>query len=301
MFDVVIIGSGPAGLSAAVYAKRANKNVVIIEKMFYGLGQIALSSHVDNYIGLPGINGFDLGEKFRSHAEQLGVEFVTGNAVSFEKIEADEHPYFRIEMEDGSELFGKTVIYAAGAEHRKLNIPGELELIGKGVSYCATCDGAFFRGRDVAVIGGGNTALDDARYLSDIAHKVYVIHRRDSFRGAAGTVDALEKLDNVEFILNAVPKSILGNDMVEGIALEDGRELKVNGVFIAVGMKPATDSLVGFVELSEEGYVVADESCVTSVPGFFVAGDVRTKSLRQVVTAVSDGACSYASAEEYLG
>ncbi|MCR5700681.1 MAG: FAD-dependent oxidoreductase [Lachnospiraceae bacterium] len=296
MYDIVIIGSGPAGLSAAVYAKRAGLSVVIVEKTFYGTGQVAESSQVDNYLGLPETNGFDLGEKFRSHAENFGTEFITGEAVGFEK----KDNTWIVKLKDESTLETKTVIYAAGAVHRHLGIPGENDLSAKGVSYCATCDGSFFRGRTVAVVGGGDTALDDALYLSKLAAKVYVVHRRDEFRGSKSTVEKLKAAENVELVLSAVPSKVCGEDSVTGLTLADGRTLEVDGVFIAVGMIPLTKIVDGVVELDEAGYIKADETCVTSEAGFYAAGDVRTKSLRQVVTAVADGACAVTSAEHYI-
>ena len=296
MYDIVIIGSGPAGLSAAVYAKRANLDVVIVEKNYYGTGQVAESSQVDNYLGLPGTNGFDLGEKFRSHAEGLGAVFKTGEATAFVKKDRN----WIVRLKDETELETKTVIYAAGAVHRHLGIPGENELAAKGVSYCATCDGNFFRGRKVAVVGGGDTALDDALYLSKLAEKVYVVHRRDEFRGSPATVAKLKEAANVELVLSAVPERVEGTDFVTGLVLKDGRTLEVDGVFIAVGMIPLNKAVEGSVELDDAGYIKADETCVTSAEGFFAAGDVRTKALRQVVTAVADGAFAVTSAEEYI-
>lgn len=296
MLDVIVIGSGPAGLSAAVYAKRANLDVIVIEKMYLGTGQVAESSRVDNYLGLPGINGFDLGDKFRRHAEELGVTFREGNAVSF----ALENGAWKVTLQKGEVLEAKAVIYAAGAVHRHLGIDGEVEFGGKGVSYCATCDGAFFRNKDVAVIGGGDTALDDALYLSDLCRKVYLVHRRDGFRGSAHTVERLRQKENVEFVLQAKPSAIAGTDRLEKLVLGDGRELSADGVFIAVGMVPMTDPVKDLVTLDPGGYIVADETGVTSAPGFFAAGDVRTKSLRQVVTAVADGANAATSAERFI-
>jgi thioredoxin reductase (NADPH) len=296
MLDILIIGSGPAGLSAAVYAKRANLNVVVAEKVFYGTGQIAESSLVDNYLGFAGIPGFDLGEKFREHAEGLGVEFKDGEAESFQFVDN----VWNVTFKNGDVVQTKTVIYAAGAMHRHLGIKGENDLAGKGVSYCATCDGAFFKNKVTAVVGGGDTALDDALYLSDIANKVYIIHRRNEFRGSAKTVEKLLAKDNVECVLEAKPVEIQGQDKVCAIQLEDGRKLDVDGVFIAVGMIPITDAIKEIVEVDKTGYVVADETGVTSAQGFFVAGDVRTKALRQVVTAVSDGANAATSAEMYI-
>lgn len=296
MFDVLIIGSGPAGLSAAVYARRANLQVLVVEKLYHGTGQVAESHQVDNYLGFLGIGGYDLGEKFREHALGLGVEFKDGEAERFEAFEGG----FRVFLKKGEALETKTVIYAAGAVHRHLDIPGEQEYIGKGVSYCATCDGAFFKEKTVAVIGGGDTALDDALYLSDISRKVYLVHRRNEFRGSAYTVEKLKAKENVVFILNAVPVKITGNSKVEKLWMEDGRELEVDGIFIAAGMIPLTEPVKDVAELDQSGYIVADETGKTSEKGFFAAGDVRTKPLRQIVTAAADGANAAVSAEQYL-
>lgn len=296
MLDVLIIGSGPAGLSAAVYAKRANLDVLVAEKVYYGTGQVAESNLVDNYLGFAGMNGYDLGEKFREHARSLGVEFQNGEATHFELIDG----IWKVAFQNGDVLETKTVIYAAGARHRHLEIPGENEFAGKGVSYCATCDGAFFRGKATAVVGGGDTALDDALYLSDISSKVYLVHRRKEFRGSAKTVEKLKAKENVEFVLEAAPVEITGSDRVQTLLLQDGRSLEVDGVFIAAGMLPVTEIVKDVVILDKVGYIVADETGKTSVKGFFVAGDVRTKALRQVVTAVSDGANAATSAEQYI-
>lgn len=296
MLDVLVVGSGPAGLSAAVYAKRANLNVLVAEKVYYGTGQIAESSLVDNYLGFAGINGYELGEKFREHAVSLGVEFKDGEAAHFEF----DDDAWKVTFGKGEVLETKTVIYAAGAVHRHLGVPGEKEFSGKGVSYCATCDGAFFRNKVTAVIGGGDTALDDAVYLSDSSSKVYLVHRRNEFRGSAKTVEILKQKNNVEFVLEAKPAQIKGTDRVQELKLEDGRSLAVDGVFIAAGMIPVTDAVKDVVELDGNGYIVADETGKTSANGFFAAGDVRTKALRQVVTAVSDGANAATMAEQYI-
>lgn len=296
MLDVLIVGSGPAGLSAAVYAKRASLNVLVAEKVYYGTGKIAESNLVDNYLGFAGINGYELGQKFRDHAVKLGVEFKNGEVERFEALDG----IWRVRFKGGETLETKTVIYAAGAIHRHLGVPGENEFSGKGVSYCATCDGAFFRDKVTAVIGGGDTALDDAVYLSDSSSKVYLVHRRNEFRGSAKTVEILKQKNNVEFVLEAKPAQIKGTDRVQELQLEDGRSLAVDGVFVAAGMIPVTDVVKDVVELDGNGYIVADETGKTSADGFFAAGDVRAKVLRQVVTAVSDGANAATLAEQYI-
>lgn len=296
MVDIIIVGSGPAGMSAAVYGKRAGLSVLVIEKVYYGTGQVAESSHVDNYLGIPGINGYELGEKFRSHAEGLGVEFKDGEVIRFEKA-ADR---WYVHLKNGETLESKTVVYAAGASHRHLGVPGEEEFSGKGVSYCATCDGAFFKGKDVAVVGGGNTAMDDAIYLSDICKKVYLVHRRDVFRGDATTLMKLKETENIELVVPAKVQEVKGEQVVTALQLEDGRSLEVSGVFVAVGMQPATSMLQGIVLMNDNGYIIADETGKTSAAGFFAAGDVRTKELRQIITAVADGANAATSAERYI-
>ena len=296
-YDVGIIGSGPAGLSAAIYAKRANLSAVVIEKEYEGTGQIAESGQVDNYLGLPGISGYDLGEQFREHAVKLGVSFLEQEVTEIKK---EDSSVFTIIFEDGSSVETKTVIYAAGATPRRANIPGEQEYSGKGVSYCAICDGSFYRGKKVAVLGGGDTALDDAVYLADLAEQVYVIHRRKEFRGAATTVEKLRKKENVTFILEHQVKEITGAEKVNGVVLEDGTAIAVDGVFVAYGSVPQTDLLKELVTLDAAGYVKAEETGETSLAGLYVAGDARTKKLRQVVTAVSDGANAATAVVEYL-
>ena len=297
IYDVGIIGSGPAGLSAAIYAKRANLSAVVIEKEYEGTGQIAESGQVDNYLGLPGISGYDLGEQFREHAVKLGVSFLEQEVTEIKK---EDSTVFTIIFADGSSVEAKAVIYAAGATPRRANIPGEQEYSGKGVSYCAICDGSFYRGKKVAVLGGGDTALDDAVYLADLAEQVYVIHRRKEFRGAATTVEKLRKKENVTFVLEHQVKEITGAEKVNGVVLEDGTAIAVDGVFVAYGSVPQTDLLKGLVALDEAGYVKAEETGETSLAGLYVAGDARTKKLRQVVTAVSDGANAATAVVEYL-
>lgn len=296
MLDAIIIGSGPAGLAAAIYGKRANLNIAVVEKEYEGTGQIAESSCVDNYLGLPGINGYDLGEQFRNHAVDFGVDFIEHEVVAIEK----QPGGWKLAFEDGSSKEARTVIYAAGAQPRKADVPGEDRYIGKGVSYCAICDGAFYKGKTVAVLGGGDTAVDEALYLSDLCEKVYLIHRRTEFRGAAQRVEQARKKANLEFVLGETVKEFVGGEKLTAVRLNSGTSIELNGVFVAYGSKPQTELLRGIVALDNSGYVVANEDGRTSQEGFFVAGDVRTKTLRQVVTAVSDGANAITSVAEYI-
>lgn len=301
IYDLVIIGSGPAGLSAAVYAQRACLNTVIIEKTGVSGGQILSTTEVDNYPGMPGIGGFDLGMKMREHVDHLGGQFMTGEVVSI----TDKTDTKELLMADGSTVTARAVIIATGASHRKLGIPGEEALTGAGVSYCATCDGAFFRNRTTAVIGGGDVAVEDAIFLARLCKKVYVIHRRDSFRAARVLSDRLPALENVEVLWNCIPLEITGEGNVSGLSIQnkltqEKNTLEVDGVFVAVGMEPNTDVYKELVEVDATGYIVADETCCTGVPGIFAAGDVRTKQLRQVVSAASDGANAVYSVQRYL-
>lgn len=297
MYDIIIIGSGPAGLSAAVYASRAKLRFAVIEKEFMGTGQIAYTERVDNYPGFYGIDGYSLGEKFREHAEELGTEFIEGEVISLARTDK----VWTITLSDGSNYVSKAVIYAAGASPGRLDIKGEKELTGRGVSYCALCDGAFYEGKTVAVIGGGETALSDALYLSKMAEKVYLIHRRDSFRANQTLIDKVVNDTNIEPVYNALPDEILGTDSAEGVKITQSGESKTitaDGIFIAVGTIPNTAILDGIAELDEKGYVIADESCKTSAEGLFAAGDVRTKQVRQVITAAADGANAVINAGE---
>ena len=296
MLDILIIGSGPAGLSAAIYGKRANLDILVAEKEYLGTGQIAESSQVDNYLGMIGMSGYDLGETFREHAQKLDVNFYEGEAKQFAQTIDGWKTYF----DNGDCIESKCVIYAAGAIHRHLGAQGEEDFLGKGVSYCAVCDGAFYKGKETAVIGGGDTALDDALYLSELCKKVYLIHRRDQFRGSVKTLEKLKQLENVEIITEAQVVAIEGKKTVTSITLNTGRTILLDGVFCAVGMAPQTEVLKDVVPLDSSGYVIADETGETSKKGFFVAGDVRTKQLRQVVTAVSDGANAAVAVAEYL-
>ena len=297
MYDTVIVGSGPAGLTAAIYAKRAGLATLLIENTPVGGGQIATTDRVDNYPGLPGINGMELGMKFREHAEELGCEFRDGQVV---RVEPD-----KVTLDDGTTIDTKTVVLALGADHRQLGVPGENEFRGKGVSYCATCDGAFFRKKDVAVVGGGDVALDDAIYLSRFASRVYLIHRRDEFRGAQSLVDEASSKENVTFVMDTVVNQVDGENMVTGVETENKKTgekstIPVNGVFMAVGTQPNTAGIEGLPDTDEKGYVIAGEDCVTSIPGIFAAGDLRTKQLRQVITAAADGANAITSVQSFL-
>lgn len=299
IYDVVIIGSGPAGLTAAIYAKRAELETIVIEKEIASGGQVLNTYEVDNYPGLPGINGYDLGMKFREHADKLGAEFVTDDVARVEK--ADD--LFVVVCEEAS-YTSRTVIISTGANHRKLAVPGEEELTGMGVSYCATCDGAFFRNRVTAVTGGGDVAIEDAIFLSRLCKKVYLIHRRDELRGAKTLQTQLFSLENVEVVWDTVIEKINGEEQVESITIknvktESAEDLPVDGVFIAVGINPQSSAFDGLVDM-DHGYIKAGEDCETSVPGIFAAGDVRTKQLRQVSTAVADGANAITSVERYL-
>ncbi len=301
MYDTVIVGSGPAGLTAGIYAKRAGLEALIIENTPVGGGQIATTDRVDNYPGLLGINGMELGMKFREHAEKLGCEFKDGQVVSID----DRVSSKIVKLESGEEIETKTVILALGADHSRLGVPGEDELRGKGVSYCATCDGAFFRGKEVAVIGGGDVALGDAIYLSKFVKKVYLIHRRDQFRGAKSLADEAASKENVTFLYDTVVTNINGSEKVTGVETLNKKTgekgpLAVDGVFIAVGTTPNANGISGLPETDEKGYIKAGEDCATSIPGVFAAGDLRTKKLRQVITAAADGANAVTSVQDFL-
>lgn len=307
MYDLIIIGSGPAGLSAAVYAKRAGLNMIIIEKNPVSGGQIIDTYEVDNYLGIPGVNGFDLGMKFREHADKQGAEFVDATVTGIECIDkgSDEKaPVYKVKTDKG-DYETHTVILATGAHHSKLGVPGEEEYIGKGVSYCATCDGAFYRDKVTAVNGGGDVAVEDAIFLSRFCSKVYLIHRRDELRATKILQDELFGLDNVEVIWDSVVKEIKGEDKVTHLKVENVKskemsDVNVDGVFIAIGIHPSTDLFADIVECDAGGYVVAGEDGATSAPGIFVAGDSRKKRLRQIVTAVADGANAVTSVQDFL-
>ncbi|MDD6445367.1 MAG: FAD-dependent oxidoreductase [Lachnospiraceae bacterium] len=300
MYDLVIIGSGPAGLAAAIYAKRACLNLLLLEKEPMGGGQIIYTEQVDNYPGLPGINGFELAQKLEQHARELSVPSQSAEVVRVEK----EGDNWKIILDSGAEILTQTVLLATGASHRKLGVPGEAELTGAGVSYCATCDGAFFRDKTAAVVGGGDVALEDALYLAKGCKQVYLIHRRQELRAAKVLQEQVMAEEKITFIPDTVITEIKGNGKVEKAVLlnkKDGTasELPLDAVFIAVGMNPETDAVASVLTL-DNGYVRAGEDGVTEQPGLFVAGDVRTKRLRQIVTAVSDGANAVTSITDYL-
>ncbi len=316
LYDMIIIGSGPAGVAAAIYAQRARLDTLVIEKEMVSGGQVLMTYEVDNYPGMPGMNGFDLGTKFREHADKLGAVFVTDEV---KRVETDEESQ-EGELLRAAELsplsgrkavicengryYGKTVVIATGARHQNLGAPGEAELTGMGVSYCATCDGAFFRNRTVAVVGGGDVALEDAIFLARSCEKVYLIHRRDELRGTKSLQETVFKQDNIEILWDTVVEEITGEGRVERLRIKNKktlkeRELSVQGVFIAVGIVPNSQRFEGLVDM-EKGYIKAGEDGKTSAPGIFAAGDVRTKPLRQIVTAAADGANAVISAERYL-
>ena len=301
MYDLIIIGSGPAGLSAAVYGKRAGLNLLIIEENPMSGGQVLNTYEVDNYLGMPGMNGFDMGMKFKEHADAAGAQFQTAHVAEV----LDEGHRKIVKTADGTGYEARAVILATGAQHRMLGASGEETYKGKGVSYCATCDGAFFRKKDVAVVGGGDVAAEDAIYLSRMCNKVYLIHRRDSLRAAKGLQDQLMACENVEILWDRTVQDIYGSGVVQGLKLSHVKDkteedLTVEGVFIAVGMHPNTEVFRDVVACDKQGYVIAGEDCATQTPGIFAAGDLRTKQVRQIVTAVADGACAVASVERYL-
>lgn len=301
IYDLAILGGGPAGITAAIYASRARLNTIWIDKNFAPGGQITATYEVDNYPGMPGISGMDLGEAFGEHARKLGLEPKREKILSLENISGD----IKTIHTKKNEYQARTIILAFGAEHRKLDIPGEDDLGGLGVSYCATCDGAFYKDRTAVVVGGGNAAAEDAVFLSGLCKKVYLVHRRDELRADKAIQEKVFDCENIEMVWESIPLEILGQDEVTGIKIRnvktgEERELDTDGVFIAVGIVPNTTLLEAQLELDENGYICAGEEGITSAAGVFAAGDIRTKALRQVVTAVSDGANAVASAQKYI-
>lgn len=300
MYDLLIIGSGPAGLGAAIYGERAGLNLAVIDRSPISGGQVLTTYEVDNYLGLPELSGSDMSERFREHADKLGVTFLMAEVKQVEDLGEK-----KVVHTDEGNFEAKAVILATGATHAMLGVEGEMKLAGMGVSYCATCDGAFFRGRTVAVVGGGDVAVEDAIFLAGICKKVYLIHRRDTLRAADSLQKKLMSLPNVEVLWNSEVSKIQGGDMVESLVILQNQTkeetiLEVNGIFIAVGIIPNTETFQGLVDMDEQGYILADESCMTSVPGIFAAGDIRKKALRQIITAVADGANAVNSVQAYF-
>lgn len=298
-YDVLVVGGGPGGYTAALYAARSGLSVAVLEKLSAG-GQMATTSMIDNYPGFPdGVDGFDLGQQMEQQAQKYGAETIYG-----EVTEVDLHAEPKIVRSSEGDFSGRTVILATGAYPRELGLPEEQELRGRGVAYCATCDGMMFRGKTVVVNGGGNTAVEDALYLSKLCAKVYLVHRRDQLRASAVYRKALDE-QGVEILWNSRVTELRKEKYLTGVELEDvktgeRRELACDGIFVAIGRVPDTALFAGQVELDPTGYIVADETCRTNVSGVFAVGDVRTKAVRQVVTAAADGANAAHFAEEYL-
>ena len=300
IYDTAILGAGPAGISAAIYAARSKLKPFWLDKHLSEGGKVLNTYAVDNYPGMPGISGMDLGEAMAGHAAKLGIEPFRENVLSVE--DAGTEKIIRTKKH---EYRARTVILACGASHRKLNIPGEEELSGMGVSYCATCDGAFFKNKTAVVVGGGNMAVEDAIFLSRICRKVYLVHRREELRAERILQENLFACENVEIRWNSVAVEIQGTECVTGLKIRDVQDatesvIATDGAFIAVGILPNTDKFRNLVKLDEAGYIVAGEEGITETPGIFAAGDIRTKMLRQVVTAVADGANAVASVQNYL-
>ncbi len=299
-YDVIIIGGGPSGYSAGLYTARAGLKTVVLEKLSAG-GQMALTSQIDNYPGFEeGVDGFELGEKMQATAERFGVVTELAEVYSLDLDGED-----KVAHTSEGNFIAKAVIIATGANPRELGVEKESAYVGRGVNYCAACDGMFYKDKVVAVVGGGNTAVADTIILSRIAKKVYIIHRRDSLRATKIYHKQLEAMDNVEFVWDSRIEELVAGDRLEGLNIKNIKSgevsfLPVDGVFVSIGRKPNTELVEGKVELDKAGYIVADESCRTSLPGIFAIGDVRTKALRQVVTAVADGAVASHYVEEYL-
>ena len=300
IYDMIIIGGGPAGYTAALYASRAGLDTLIIEKMSVG-GQMALTDIIDNYPGFnEGIDGFSLGMQMQAGAERFGAKTEYGEVLSVDLI-----PEIKKTVTDSGEYFSKTVVIATGAGPRALGIENEEKLIGRGVHYCAHCDGRFYKNKTVMVVGGGNSAVSDALYLSRLVKKVYLVHRRDTLRATKIYHDPLMKAENVEFLWDSAVSELLADGRLNAIKIknlktEEEREISVDGLFVSIGRKPVTELFGNALTLDEAGYIIADETTKTNIPGVYAVGDVRTKALRQVITAASDGAVAAHFAEEYL-
>lgn len=300
MYDILVVGAGTAGLSAGIYGVRQNKSVLVLEANIYG-GQIINTPDIENYPGIAHTSGFDFAMGLYQQAVGLGVEYRQARVTSIE--DAGDHKI--AVLEDGERIASRTMILATGAKNRPLGLEHEEEWVGKGISYCATCDGMFYRKKVVAVNGGGNTALEDAEFLSNIVKKVYVIHRRDQFRGEAARVEKLRARENVEFVLNSNITALLGQDRLEAIEVTDKvsgekRMIELDGLFVAIGQMPENMIFSNVVGLDKGGYIIAGEDCRTNVEGIFAAGDTRTKTVRQLATAASDGAVAALAAVSYI-
>ncbi|MBQ9012912.1 MAG: thioredoxin-disulfide reductase [Bacilli bacterium] len=298
MYDVIVIGAGPAGLTSSIYLRRSNKKVLVLEAVTYG-GQIINTLDIENYPARPHVSGFDFANDLYNQAKELGAEIIFEKAINI-----NDNADYKEVITNKSAYKSKAVIIATGAENRKLGIDKEDELTGKGVSYCATCDGAFYKEKPVAVVGGGNVAIEDALYLSDTSSKVYLIHRRNTFRAEKKDIDKLKEKTNVEFIYNSNVTGLIGDQKLEKIEVTnnngDKKEIEVSALFVAVGRVPENENFSKIIDLDEKGYVIAKEDCKTNKEGIFVAGDNRTKSLRQLVTAASDGAIAATNAIKYI-
>ena len=298
MYDIIIIGAGTAGLTAGIYARRSNKKVLILEANAPG-GQIIKAANIENYPGEANISGVDFANKIYNQTQDLGAEIVFEKVIDIKNY--DDHKEV---VTNNNTYSSKALIIATGSENRKLGLDNEKELIGKGVSYCASCDGAFFKEKDVAVIGGGDTALDDALYLSGVAHKVYLIHRNESFRGEISELEQIKSKENVEIITNTNVTKLNGKDILESIEIvdKDGNQktISVSGIFIAVGMIPENENFSKLIDMDDKGYIISGEDCHTNIEGIYTAGDNRTKQVRQLVTAASDGANAAIEAIKYI-
>ena len=298
MYDIIIIGAGPAGLTAAIYGKRASKKVLVLEARSYG-GQIINTLKIENYPVAANISGFEFATNLYNQVKNLGVDIIFERAVSIE----DKKDYKEV-ITNKNKYETKTIIISTGSQNRKLGLNEEDKLVGKGISYCATCDGAFYKNKIVAVVGGGNTAIEDAIYLSNIASKVYLIHRRDKFRAEESLVLEIKKKDNVEFIYNSSVTKINATDKIDSIEVtnKDGniKTYEINGLFVAIGRNPANEIFQSLINQDENGYIISSENCHTNIDGIFVAGDNRVKMLRQLVTATSDGAIAATEAIKYI-
>ncbi len=300
IYDVIVIGGGPGGYTAALYAARAGLSTLVIEKMAAG-GQMTQTMQIDNYPGFEeGVDGFTLGMKMQAQAERFGAETKLLEVFSVKLTEK-----IKVVETDAGEYFSKVVIIATGADHKPLGIENEEEMIGKGVGYCAACDGMLYKGKTVAVVGGGNSAVADALLLSKICEKVILIHRRDTLRASKIGIEALKNISNIEFCWNSVVSEIIGDGVLKGVKVknvesEEEKEISCNGLFISIGRAPATELFRNELDIDENGYIIADESTCTSIAGVYAVGDARTKMVRQIVTAVADGAVAVYQAEKYL-